>query len=264
MSGLTQEERDWRLNYIGGSDAGRIMSGDWYTLFMEKTGRQEHEDLSWVLPVQMGNVTEALNVKWYENVSGNKVSRKGQHVICEDDNLRFLACTLDGYVYPNTVFQAKHVNAFAKPEEVHDKYLPQVTHEMIVTGATTAHLSVFIGTLKHEVIQINLDPFYAEEYIAQARRFWEHVTTDTPPQSNAEPAAFVPKMAALRKVSMQGNNQWAASADDWLKNKVPAKTFKTAEATIKELIEEDVCEAAGHGIIVKRAKNGALSIKENK
>ena len=39
---------------IGGSDATRIMRGDWHTLWLEKTEKQEPEDLSRVLPVQLG------------------------------------------------------------------------------------------------------------------------------------------------------------------------------------------------------------------
>ena len=35
-----------RLGFIGGSDARRIMAGDWHTLWLEKTGQQEPADLS--------------------------------------------------------------------------------------------------------------------------------------------------------------------------------------------------------------------------
>mgnify|MGYP003125020012 FL=1 len=41
-----------RKKYIGGSDACRIISGDWIKLWEEKTGRTEPEDLSKKLAVQ--------------------------------------------------------------------------------------------------------------------------------------------------------------------------------------------------------------------
>ena len=58
-----------RPKTIGGSDAVRIMEGDWHTLWKEKTGRQEPEDLSWVLPVQIGILTEKKNKEWFEHIS---------------------------------------------------------------------------------------------------------------------------------------------------------------------------------------------------
>ena len=43
-----------RPKTLGGSDAVRIMEGDWHTLWKEKTGRQEPANLDRVLPVQLG------------------------------------------------------------------------------------------------------------------------------------------------------------------------------------------------------------------
>ena len=34
-----------RRKSLGGSDANRIMRGDWHTLWLEKTGSKEPEDL---------------------------------------------------------------------------------------------------------------------------------------------------------------------------------------------------------------------------
>ena len=42
-----------RLGFIGGSDARRIMEGDWHT-WLEKTGQQQPADLSDNLAVQLG------------------------------------------------------------------------------------------------------------------------------------------------------------------------------------------------------------------
>ena len=50
-----------RRKSLGGSDANRIMRGDWHSLWLEKTGRKEPEDLSWVLPVLIGIATEDLH-----------------------------------------------------------------------------------------------------------------------------------------------------------------------------------------------------------
>ena len=35
----------WRMGFIGGSDAVKIMSGDWHPLWLEKTGQSQPADL---------------------------------------------------------------------------------------------------------------------------------------------------------------------------------------------------------------------------
>ena len=43
-----------RIGFIGGSDAVRIMNGDWVKLWSIKTGREEPEALSDTFTVQSG------------------------------------------------------------------------------------------------------------------------------------------------------------------------------------------------------------------
>ena len=59
-----------RTTILGGSDANRIMRGDWHTLWLEKTKREEPEDLSWNLPVQIGLHTETVNQMFFEKETG--------------------------------------------------------------------------------------------------------------------------------------------------------------------------------------------------
>ena len=68
MIKLSEAEKD-RNEYIGGSDVAKIMSGDWYDLWLEKTGQVKHPDLSDVFQVQLGIVTEAFNIEWFYEAS---------------------------------------------------------------------------------------------------------------------------------------------------------------------------------------------------
>src|SRR5574340_1019565 len=160
--GLTAEQKTFRKRVIGGSDANTIMSGDSeriLRLWQEKRGEIEPEDLSDVLPVQMGSFTEPFNRLWFEKRTGLEVIDAGREVLSIDNP--FMACTLDGMVTEDgetMVWEAKHVSAFAKPDEIKARYLPQLTHNMIVTGAEQAILSVFYGTLKYEFYRFDLDP----------------------------------------------------------------------------------------------------------
>src|SRR6185369_16549270 len=91
---LTADQIARRRDWIGGSDAGRIMSGRWFDLWLLKTGRVEPEDLSDVLAVQLGHATEELNLNWFERKTACAVTRRGEEVAHPYYN--FMRCTLDG------------------------------------------------------------------------------------------------------------------------------------------------------------------------
>lgn len=259
---LTPAQIKERRKGIGGSDAAKIVSGDWHELWLDKTGRKEPEDLSGVFAVQMGNATEELNLDWYERVVGRAAARRGEVAICK--GVPILRCTLDGFdIEDGTVIQAKHVNGFSKIDDVRARYTPQVMHECLCCGVTRGILSVIIGTSEPILELIELDDFWATDYIDKCKQFWQHVLDDRAPEQGA-PLPEPPAPTVMRTVDMTGNNVFGAYAADWLATKTHAKTFKDAEKAIKEQVEPDVRLAKGFGIEVSRNKAGSLSIKERK
>jgi len=73
-----------RCSFLGGSDARIIMNDDepaLLRLWREKRGEVEPEDLSDVLVVQLGSVTEDLNRRWYERNSGCAVNAKSRAIL---------------------------------------------------------------------------------------------------------------------------------------------------------------------------------------
>ncbi len=263
--GLTPEQILKRRDGIGGSDANIIMSGDdarIMALWEVKTGQAEGEDLSRVLPVQMGTWTEPLNRHWYTLTTGNEVTRAGE--TCQHKDHAFMRCSLDGFVVAeNAIFEAKHVNQFSKIDAIAQKYMPQLHHNMSVVGVERAVLSVFVGTMTYEHLIVDADPFYTANLIEAEEYFWRCVTEMTPPgeiKIDATPAT----PALLRSVDMTGNNEWGFLAAGWLENKKAAAAFDNATKGLKSLVEFDVGEATGHGLKVTRAKNGNLTVRESK
>ena len=248
-----------RAKGIGGSDATRIMRGDLLALWNEKTGRAEPEDLSRVLPVVMGSFTEPLNIAWSQQETGRAVD------VAKDRLWRdFRHCELDGLTdYGSAISEAKHVNAFTNIDEQLQKYIWQLHHNMHVAGVSRAVLSVFFGNMKWEYVEIEADPDLTAQLLESESSFWLMVQSDTPPQDTAPQTVDI-AFDDMREVDMTGSNEWASLADDWIKTKDPAKTFADAVKEIKALIESDVKLASGHGIQAKRAKNGAITIKETK
>ena len=74
--------RSSRRTFVGGSDTRIIMGNDeaaLISLWQEKRGEAEPEDLSGNLVVQLGSVTEELNRAWYEGNTGRRVRDMQRH-----------------------------------------------------------------------------------------------------------------------------------------------------------------------------------------
>lgn len=261
-TGLAPGQQAARQAGIGGSDANVILSGDRERitrLWQEKRGAVEAQDLSSVLPVMLGSWTEAFNRQWYERETGYQVSQIGAVHICPEREWR--RCTVDGLVIAkDAVFEAKHVGAFVKAEEVVERYMPQLQHNMAVAGTGRALLSVIFANHKWEVYEIALDWLYQEELLIAETRFWDCVTSGNAPVP--APVPLAPKPVGTREMCLEGNNAWAAAAADWRECREAAKRHAAAAASLKKIVEDDVTRAFGHGVEIRRSKAGALSIKE--
>ena len=262
--GLDRERLDARNRGIGGSDANIILSGDderLTRLWREKRGESPPEDLSGRLSVALGSWTEDFNRQWYEKLSGNRVVDAGKALTCA--TYRWRKCTLDGRVDGSgAIFEAKHTNSFVKADEVLERYMPQLQHNMAVAGADRAVLSVIFGNAKYEMFEVAADWLYQLDLFKAEQAFWSAVLSGEPPVAMEAPPA--PRPVATRELSFEGNNAWASAAADWLENGKAAKTHASACKTLKELLDDDVLRAFGHGIEAKRSKAGAISIRELK
>jgi predicted phage-related endonuclease len=163
VTGSSDKGRVDRRLFIGGSDARIIMSADetaLIRLWREKRGETEPEDLSSNLVVQLGVVTEALNRTWYERNTGRLVThiqRWIQHPVH-----RYLDATLDGFVSPlDAVFEAKFMLPWSFSEEAAaEKHMAQLQHNMWVTNARSATLSIITGGGKWVEMTIPADALY--------------------------------------------------------------------------------------------------------
>lgn len=260
--GLGAADREMRRSFIGGSDANVILSGSTdrlLRLWLEKRGEVLPDDLSGSLAVMLGCWTEPFNRQWFERISGERIVMVGRPFHCPKYPWR--RCTLDGVIEKSgAVWEAKHTSAFAKPDEILERYMPQLQHNMAVTGADRAILSVIFGNQRYEIIEVGSDWLYQLELHEAELQFWECVVTGEQPVAVIPPAS--PGPVGVREVSLQGNNLWAMAAADWLRHRDAAKAHASACSSIKEMVGNDVSRAFGHGIEAKRSKSGAITIRE--
>jgi predicted phage-related endonuclease len=258
---LSPERLDARNSGIGGSDANIILSGDkerLLRLWREKRRESPRENLSGKLAVALGSWTEDFNRQWFEKISGKRIIDAGKALNCEEHLWR--NCTLDGVVENSgAVFEAKHTNSFVSAEDVLERYMPQLQHNMAVAKADRAILSVIFGNSKYEMFEVAADWLYQLDLLKAEKAFWDAVLSGEPPVVMEPPPA--PRPIATREISLDGNNAWASAAADWIENGKAAKTHALACKTIKDLIEDDVSRAFGHGIEAKRNKSGAITIR---
>ena len=169
-----------RKQGIGGSDATRIYHGDWLDLYLEKIGDKEPDDLSRVLPVQMGVHTEDFNIRWFQQETGIKVV--GEQVFIKSKLYPFMYCNIDGVLdEKKALLECKHTNAFTNEVKTADKYKAQIQHYMMVYGAKKMYLSMFFGNLKWGLVEVLPDKEFQEKLTAAEVLFWHMVQNKIAP-----------------------------------------------------------------------------------
>ena len=262
--GLTPAQLAARDGKLTASRVACLMSGDAakiHDLWLEMVGdpRYVPEDLSGVWAVQLGSLTETLNLDWYERKHG-QVTRRGD-VVCHPLH-DWAACTLDGWdaSLPGPV-ECKHVGGYEALSKIVERYQPQLHWQMICTGSYAAALSVIEGAREPVVEIVPFDAEYGAELWRRAEAFMACVENLTPPVALEAAAAPV---KAEKVIDLTGSNEWASHAADWLASAAAAKTAAKAEKGLKALVPVDAARCHGHGVQITRDRAGRLSLKEMK
>jgi predicted phage-related endonuclease len=163
-----------RRAFIGGPGVRIIMGDDeaaLLRLWREKRGEVEPEDLSGNLIVQLGLVTEPLNRTWYERNTGQSVKDVQRRVLHPVN--RWMAATPDGMVEgTGAVFEAKFMLPWSFSEEAAaEKHMAQLQHNMSVTNAKAAVLSIITGGGKWVEISIPADCLYQHLLLTAEKKF---------------------------------------------------------------------------------------------
>jgi len=235
-----------------------MIEGALLRLWREKRGEAEPPDYSRNLVVQLGLATEDLNRRWYERTTGEAI--KDIQSWSRHPVIRWMAATLDGVVESTgAVFEAKFMLPWSFSEEAAaTKHMPQIQHNMWVTNAKAAVLSIITGGAKWLEIKISADPLYQHLLLTAEKKFWRCVESGEPPRLfGAEPPRA--RVEAVRIVDMSSSNAWAEFSNVFRRTREAYLGHEAAKAELKGLMPEDAKEAIGHGIRAKRSKSGAVS-----
>src|SRR5438874_5499820 len=160
-----------------------------------------------------------------------------------------MGASLDGLIEGrDAVFEAKFMLPWSFSEEAAaEKYMPQLQHNMWVTNAVAAVLSVITGGGKWVEITVPADRIYQYLLLTAEKKFWRCVESGEPPRLfGVEPGR--PRMEAVRIVDMSASNSWAEFARIYLRTRDAAVEHESAKAELKALLPEDAREGVGHGV----------------
>tara|TARA_R110002050_G_scaffold13271_7_gene42234 strand:+ start:1680 stop:2468 length:789 start_codon:yes stop_codon:yes gene_type:complete len=255
-----------RSKGIGGSDAYKIMRGEWHELWLEKTGQKEPEDLTWVLPVQLGTLTEKLNIKFFTHETKLKVTHSD--IISRGT---FMFAHVDGIVpEKKAILECKHTNSNNTMENVINTYMPQVQHYLYVTGKRYCYLSVIFGNNRYEWCTIQENKEYQKKLIETEEIFWTYVTDKKEPEK-LESNKLIQKthdilVNDMRSIDFEaeGHNEFLANVPMWHETKISHDQHKSVGKLLKSFVPDDCRLAIGAGVKIQRSKAGHLSIKEAK
>jgi putative phage-type endonuclease len=192
-----------RRRGVGGSDAAPVLGlSPWSSplqIYLNKTGelvgQQETEPMKW------GHLLEPVILSEYANRTGRIVRRPDTpNGIVWHPELSWMMTTLDGFTDCRRVVEAKTARSGDGwgedgSDEIPDYYIPQVQHEMAVTGLPVADVAVLIGGSDFRIYTVEADPEFQELMIEREASFWKLVEARIPPApvSAADVALLFPK-----------------------------------------------------------------------
>ena len=183
---------------MGGSDLSTILGlnkyATPYTLWLEKTGREQHMDISGKWAVVKGNALETALRARFRSLHPEWECYDGTDKSLVSNTHPCMHASLDGILYDEArghgVLEIKTANAHRGATDWHDTdgnlmipdyYMAQVTHYLSVTGWTWGVVYADIGEAEPVEIMFERDEDDITAAITAAESFWGYVERDEPP-----------------------------------------------------------------------------------
>jgi predicted phage-related endonuclease len=258
-----------RKGFIGGSDAVKIMNGNWYELWQIKRGLVEPEDLSRKVAVQMGITTESMNLRWFEHEYNKKIINEQRKYTREHNGVPY-AGTIDGLIWTDHLqveglIEAKHTFAHNTLDKVCDYYMAQVQLYLWLSDSDGVYMSVLFGNNRWECSYIKRHDSYISVVLDACTDFWAHVESGDEPIGHDQPIASPINQIPIddmikRDASM--DNHFTSIAQDYIEYEGAAKSFDSAKKDLKAMVADNEREVYSELLTIRRDKRGALRISK--
>ncbi len=192
VSTKEMSREDWlaaRMGTLGGSDAPPILGlspyNSAYALWCEKTGQVVKEDISDKEAVRLGNDLEQYVAERFMEATGKRVRRENN--ILHNDAYPFAHANPDRMVVGETAgLECKTTGSYDRDQQLRSGKIPddwyvQMTHYMMVTGATHWYLGALVFGRGFYWFRIERDEAEIAALAEAEAEFHRHVTERTPP-----------------------------------------------------------------------------------
>lgn len=257
------ERADWlqiRKTGIGGSDAAASVGLSPYKsqleLWMEKTGRdaslEKPDPTDTTHPVYWGTLLEPIVAASYTQQTGRKVRKV--NAVLQHPQHPFMLANLDREVVgmPDVqILECKTAGEFGARlwrDGVPEYVQLQVQHQLAVTGKQAADVAVLLCGQKLEVHRIQRDDVLIEQLITLEAKFWNCVTSDTPPSADGSESAdralrcLYPGTACT--VDWSGDGQMSSLFSDLVSLKAHIKTQEGEAERHRQTLQQAMGDAS--------------------
>ena len=198
---FTPEQQAERRKGIGASEAAAALGVcPWksrFQLWAEKTGKADPPDLDAVEAVEWGDILEAVICETFAKRTGRRVHHNEGQAMEHHSKHDFMFATPDATQMDKSprpeigVLQIKTTSLWRGDAWAEDARLPyrvQVQHEMACTGRKWGTLVCLIGGQKMVHFDQERNQKFIDAMIEEEAKFWELVTSDTPPEPDGSAA----------------------------------------------------------------------------
>jgi hypothetical protein len=272
---LTAAQLAAREGKITASFAPQLMAGDlpaihnkWLELIGDPSWQPEDMTNNW--PVYHGTVMEPHVIDWHERLTGVPLTRRGEVVV--HPHRPNVCATLDCYrAFDQCVIDAKCPGAWMKLDDILAYYQPQLIVQRGCVECINASLLISHGGAAPHEYAITIDPDYEAKVWQRVDQFWRCVEMMIPPvETMALQPLTAPEEWRTVDLSRDGEinlHNWAPEMVlqlvTWNETRDNAVAHEFAREQIKALLPENVGVLRGAGLIVKRNRARAVSIKRD-
>jgi len=234
--------------------------------------RRKPDKFSQSWPARYGLAVEKLARGWIQEHGFELTDIGVQYFHRERD---YVSSTLDSRIISrhgvrcNCVQDVKCINAYRDIDDAVDFYRPQCIVQRACAAAETASLLIVKGGNEPQEVDVTIDPGFEQEVWRVIDRFWNCVTSLTPPVPLRFPRIVAP--SEWRRIDLDHDDSlpnWSGEMRElltaWDATHLSAQSHEKTKQQIKALIAEDIGEVVYDRFSVKRNRGNALSIKYRK
>jgi putative phage-type endonuclease len=190
---LTQQQKDDRRNYIGGSDVAAICGVSpyktIYQLWLEKTGRVVEQDISHKNYIKFGNYFEKGIAHWFCDETKKQVKPNYSQNFIIHPTIPYLAGNIDFFIGDeNSILECKtalNTNEWGDEQNIIPMhYLCQVAHYCMIGNFDKAYIAVvFAAKRELKYYTYNRLPELEVKLLDKIQHFWlNNVLEDIAPE----------------------------------------------------------------------------------